>query len=303
MENTFLDFTPADCISHTSLNSLESIIHETEARLKNSDHLTLPLTTELELLRQLTEFELGRFLIQNKGLNGYFTHYIISGNHEHVPHNSLEYWVLNHAPAVKATQERFYIFQAEIQKRLATGTTLASIPCGLMNDLLSLDYSHAHDVNLVGIDIDPKSLELAQNNIGRLKPPANTTLALKDAWSIDASNQFDLITSNGLNIYEPSEERVTTLYQKFYSALRPEGYLITSFLTPPPTLSPSSTWRNYEVKDILQQKAIFSDILQVKWQVFRTEDQTRAQLEHAGFKVLDVIYDSQGMFPTVIAQK
>ncbi len=302
MESDLLDISPVNCISHTSLDTLEPAIEETEERLRNSHNLTLPLEVELELLRQLTEFKLGRFLIQNKGLNGYFTHYIISGNHDHVLPDSLEYWVLNSAPAVKATQERFAIFQAEIQRRLGAEMKLASVPCGLMDDLLTLDYSGAQGVNLVGVDIDHKSLELAQRNIDRLTPPVTAKLELKNAWSLDSLNQFDLITSNGLNIYEPSEERVTALYRKFYEALRPGGYLVTSFLTPPPILNPNSTWKNYELTDVIKQKAIFSDILQVKWQVFRTEEQSRMQLEGAGFSIIDVIYDSQGMFPTIIAK-
>ena len=43
--------------------------------------------------------------------------------------------------------------------------------------------------------------------------------------------------------------------------------------------------------------------MQIGWQKFRTESQTREQLKEAGFRVLEVIYDSQGMFPTVIAAK
>ena len=66
---------------------------------------------------------------------------------------------------------------------------------------------------------------------------------------------------------------------------------------------PESTWRNFNPGDLKKQKAIFSDILQVQWQAFRTEAQTRAQLEEAGFKIREVIYDTQGMFPTVIAER
>ncbi|CEO17193.1 hypothetical protein RMONA_04035 [Rickettsia monacensis] len=36
---------------------------------------------------------------------------------------------------------------------------------------------------------------------------------------------------------------------------------------------------------------------------FRTEAETRKQLEKAGFQILEIIYDSQGIFPTVVARK
>ena len=45
------------------------------------------------------------------------------------------------------------------------------------------------------------------------------------------------------------------------------------------------------------------DIIQAAWQAFRTEKQTRHQLETAGFSIVEVIYDSQGMFPTIVAKK
>lgn len=45
--------------------------------LKNKNDLTLPLEQALEMLEQLGQFELGRFLLSNKGLNGYWTSYII----------------------------------------------------------------------------------------------------------------------------------------------------------------------------------------------------------------------------------
>ena len=33
---------------------------------------------QLDLLAQLSDFELGKFIIQNRGLNGFWTHYILT---------------------------------------------------------------------------------------------------------------------------------------------------------------------------------------------------------------------------------
>ena len=52
-----------------------------------------------------------------------------------------------------------------------------------------------------------------------------------------------------------------------------------------------------------KQRALFAEIIQVKWNTFRSEALTRSQLETAGFSDLEFIYDSQGMFPTVVAKK
>lgn len=79
--------------------------------------------------------------------------------------------------------------------------------------------------------------------------------------------------------------------------------MVTSFLTPPPALSAESPWRNVNPNDAIKQKAIFNDIIGVTWQTFRTEGQVKKQLEKAGFQVLKVVYDSQGIFPTILAQR
>ena len=53
-------------LTHTLVASIEN-------RLKTADRLLLPLDRTLELLHQLKDFELGRFLLHNRGLNGYWT--------------------------------------------------------------------------------------------------------------------------------------------------------------------------------------------------------------------------------------
>ena len=131
----------------------------------------------------------------------------------------------------------------------------------------------------------------------------SVSLIKKDAWDLGVDEQYDILTSNGLNIYEPDDKKVVALYKQFFKALKPNGTLITSFLTPPPVLSPNSSWKDYDPAAALKQKAVFVDILQVAWQSFRTEAQTREQLLQAGFTDIAIVYDKQGMFPTVIARK
>jgi SAM-dependent methyltransferase len=270
-------------------------------RLTTSTNLTLPLAEELTLLDELSDFELGRSLLVNKALSGRWTSYIIVDAPSKDLKNPLEHWMVHDAPAVKATRERFYIFEDQIQKYTNQGMTLASIPCGTMNDLLLADLPQ--DVKFVGIDLDPESLELAKKNALARNRESASDFIQKNAWHLGTSSAYDIITSNGLNIYEPDDDKVVELYKQFAIALKPRGILITSFLTPPPALSKDSTWKNFNQPDLVKQKAIFADILQVKWQSFRTELQTRQQLDKAGFDVIDVIYDQQGMFPTIVARK
>lgn len=288
-------------ISHNSDYQVD--LNTTRQRLQDTAILTLPLEETLNLLNQLNEFDLGQFLLKNKGLNGYWTSYVILHAPTKELRNPLENWMIHQAPVVKATRERFYIFQEQLQKHVKSNMTLTSIPCGLMDDLLLLDYSNTENVHLVGIDLDNESIELAQGNASMHMKEETTSFMKKDAWNLGVQEQYDLITSNGLNIYESDDVKVTDLYKEFYKALKPGGTLITSFLTPPPPLAKDSPWENFNSEDVKKQKAIFGDILQATWQCFRTEIQTRKQLIEAGFIILDIIYDSQGMFPTILAQK
>ena len=118
---------------------------------------------------------------------------------------------------------------------------------------------------------------------------------------------FDLISSNGLNIYEPDDAKVTELYVQFYQALKQGGKLVTSFLTCRPSSSSPSPcewdFLNINQKDLLLQKTLFMDVIDAKWQCFRSSEQTKKQLHEAGFRDIRFIYDMARMFPTAVAVK
>ena len=271
--------------------------------IANQDQLKLPLGETLNLLDQLAAFELGRFLLRHRGLNGYWTAYLILQGPHRQDLSPLEQWILHRAPVFRATRERFFIFQRLIQERLRPDMSLASIPCGLMDDLLSLDYSMTPNVRLTGIDLDAETLSQAQTQAAAKANPPAVSFLQRNAWQLEVMAAFDLIASNGLNFYEPNDMAVIKLYRQFQRALKPKGVLITSFLTPPPALTKDSPWKDTPVEDLRQQAAIFGDIIGAKWQVFRTEPQMREHFDQAGLDVQDIIYDSQAMFPTIIAEK
>lgn len=281
----------------------ETLLEEIEARLRASPTLYLPLEEELALLQQMTDFELGRFLLMNGGINGYWTAYwLIHGPQKDLT-KPLEYWLINKAPSFMASRERAAIFKHETQARLKDGMCLASVPCGLMDDLLRLDYTNAPSARLFGYDLDEASLSLAKANAAYHGLSQTASFHCLDAWKLPQDASFDLLTSNGLNFYVPEDSAVITLYKTFFGALKPGGILITSFLTPPPPLDPNSKWQLETPSDMQKQMAIFKDLMSAKWTGLRSEALSRKQLEEAGFVIEDVLYDSQGLFPTVIAKK
>lgn len=204
---------------------------------------------------------------------------------------------------MKHEAQRFGFFLEENQKSVHNNKHLACIPSGLMGELLYLNYDGIDNIQLTGIDYDPEALKGAQELADQ---KGRSIKCIKgDAWELNYENEFDLISSNGLNIYEPDDNKVTQMYDIFYKALKPRGKLVTSFLTFPTLFPEKSEWEVSKLNkdDLLMQKIIFGDIIGAKWQCFRTTEQTRKQLESVGFVNLRFIYDDAKQFPTVVAEK
>jgi SAM-dependent methyltransferase len=168
-----------------------------------------------------------------------------------------------------------------------------------MGDLLELDFSGLSQFTLHGFDLDQESLDLAAKRAGERGLEERCFFFKRDAWALGEGAEFDLIASNGLNFYEADDAKTVDLYREFYRRLKPGGVLVTSFMTPP------SSWNAGQVDkfDAMQQKALFTDVLEAKWQIFRVEDSIREHLQQAGFAQVEVIYDRARIFPTVIATK
>jgi hypothetical protein len=293
-------------ISHSYDNELKSKIAETKERLiSEGDKDYTTVAEELSLLERMSKHSLGQFLILNGGINGFWTDYIV--NHEHgrnkIPNS--ERLLLENFPSIIATQQRGKIFQKILQDNVSDRAVMASIPCGVMGDLLNLDFSQINDFKLIGVDLDEESLTLAEEKAIANRLIGHSEFKLSNAWDLDLKEEVDILTSNGLNIYEPNADRVVKLYQGFHDALKDNGLLITSFLTPHPAIDKSSPW-NFEAIDsecLRQQRVVFADIMQAKWQCFMSESKFRNVLEKAGFEKIEVEYDKARIFPTVTARK
>lgn len=264
----------------------------------------VPVSELLALFDQLCEFQLGRFLIINKGLNAFWTNELVMwtpGNPRQL--HPLERVIFEQLPATQATRERYYIFCRELQNLVVPGGSLASVPCGLMTDLLNL--SGISNARIFGLDSDGAALAQARYLAEQRGLLSGTTLSEGDAWQMEFDGEFDVLTSNGLNIYESSDERVTELYTCFCRALKRGGTLVTSFMTPPPLLADDSEWKMEFLDPALLrlQKILFMHVIGVRWNALRTEKSTQQQLRLAGFRNIRVIYDRAAMFPTVLAEK
>lgn len=303
-------------ISHASAEETLTItLDKIAARIKQEgDKPYTTVSEQLALLNQLAEFDFGRFLLQNQGINGYWTHYMLthpqtgrqSGkNNRGQPFTELEAFILDRAPLMLATQQRCEIFLQENQKKVRNGAKLACIPCGMMGELLYLNLESVHDIELIGIDYDSVTLKDATELAEKRGLSHLMKLYQQDAWELNLHNEFDLISSNGLIIYEPDDEKVMELFRLFYQALKSGGKLVTSFFTPPPILTEHCEWDLSVInqKDLLLQKILFADIIAAKFQCYRSTALTKKQLTSLGYTDIEFLYDKARLFPTVVAYK
>lgn len=296
-------------------NNLENTMQQVADRIKSQGEKPyVTVERQLDLLSQLSQFDFGRYLLQHRGVNGYWTHYMLTypwfgkktgKNNRGEPFSELEHFMLNRAPTMLATQQRFEIFLKENQKKVKDNAVLSSIPCGMIGELFYLNYENINSIQLIGIDYDRHTLDDAKILAEQKKLLSFVELIPSDAWNLNLQDELDLISSNGLNIYESDDNKVTELFRQFYKALKPDGKLVTSFLTYPPTLTTQCEWNmaNINSNDLFLQKIIFVDIIEAKWQCYSSSDKIYKQLESIGFEKIEFIYDSAKMFPTVIAYK
>ncbi len=280
-----------------------------QAILNRGDLPHVSIEKQLAIIDDLSSFSLGHFFLERRGANGFWTDYIINfpetKNSENKKLSPVEDFIINRCPLTIATRERFKIFQNCIKKFLKNNMKLASIPCGMMRDLLSINYKKCKAISLMGIDLDSESLKLASDLAKKLKASHITQFLQADAWKLPFHNEFDLITSSGLNVYVSNKKQIINLYKMFHKSLKKEGVLIVGVLTIPPYHSKNSEWNTKGIpkKDILMEKILYYDILDCKWGNFQKTEEIPNDFYLAGFSKVEVIFDKHRIFPTVIAKK
>ncbi len=297
-----------------SKNTLEIEIKAIEDKLGLSEASFEDSLVLKGLFEEMKNSPLGLKLIEHKGFNAQMTQQAVlydqlikpSGRYaDGTPLADFDRKFYETFPVVKATQERGEIFKKLLQQVLPEQGVIASCPCGLMDDLLRLNYDRAGGVSLVGIDLDQQALDQAKENAEKLLVLIPHYWEKKDAWDLESPERFDVLTSNGLNIYVQDNEKVKALYRSFYDSLKPGGVLVISALTPPPALDPNCEWdfSKIDQEALLMQKQVFNDILGVKWLNFRRSDTTVSQLKKAGFKNVGIHWDQARLFPTFLCKK
>ena len=266
----------------------------------------------LKDLEVLSRCEFGRWMLVHGGWNAYWTRYVM----DYVPPadlaeaNPVELLLLTRASGIVATRERATIFNEAIGELLVPGAVALSVGCGYMDELLRVPNAR-QAAHLVGVDLDPEALPGAVETAAANGLAEVCTFAEGDAWDLPSARvvygdpatyqdlvggRVDLVTSNGLNVYVADDAQTTALYRSLRSAMHPGGTLVVSAVVPPEEWDFTGVDR--EESRRLRGLMLICDVM---WSNYRSEAQTRAQLEAAGFKVVEVRWDSRRIYPTFLA--
>ncbi|MCY4177925.1 MAG: class I SAM-dependent methyltransferase [Endozoicomonadaceae bacterium] len=288
-------------LSHLHFNNYEDACSEIYSRIKDNPQL-------VHLFEQLQTSSMGRFLIRNRGLNAYWTDIIVNFPHlsplQQEIITDFDCQILGYFPIVNATQQRFSLFKKEIAACLTQKMDILSAPAGLLPEFRTQDYTHK-DITITALDIDATLEQLLKQYLKGTALEKKYQFCLQDVFHFSTHNQYDLVVSNGLNIYISDHQKVQQLYQIFFNTLKAGGKLITSFLTPPPTIDANSPWQMESIPPLWlqQQKQLFIDILDANWNCYMDESTFTNILKKTGFNDIKIHWDNNKIFPTVTACK
>lgn len=239
-----------DNITHSKKwEALECACACHKEKIRKIGNLPYITTEKLEsLIDEFVKFPLGQHILLTGGANGIWTDYMIcypwaqqNVASKMLSLSRMEYFLIFESLSVVAQRELFLRSQKEAQKHVKEGCKLLSLPCGVMRDLLTLDFAEVKDYTLIGIDLDPESLDAAQT-LANERNITNTQFIQDNAWEFVLDTPVDFINSIGLNVYVSDRKRVVALYRQLYQALKPGGVLFTGVLTYPPEREKKSDW-------------------------------------------------------------
>jgi hypothetical protein len=283
---------------------IDTIAEGAIQKVQLNENLLISSSDVIDLIHQLKEFELGRAMLTTGALTSSWVDYICHNETSPTGH-PLETWFLSKAPRIKAARERYYITRDVLQKKLRSNMVFCVMPCGVISKVAELDYSKIKNIKIIGYDNDVHGLVKAELQMQPLVDQGKVNLLLlkKNIWLLDDRNQHDLIISNRLSVLESDSQKVLELFEKYYGALRRRGLFISSFFTPSPLHNlHTSPWKDVDANDMLIEHSIFVDIMDFR-PAARSESKMVNLLHKAGFEIVEILYDTHNIYPTIIARK
>lgn len=277
--------------------------------LKNTEQDDASCKQKLAWLNKLSEFPFGRDLIFSRTISSYWIDQLTNkenykkrkSNYK----NSVEKMIEEQSFLIASWREIHRKFIDFTQNHLKEAYVIASIPCGHMRDLFELDFSKIRNYKLVGIDIDRKVVEEASILAKNYGLQAKVEFYCYDALNLPFSNEFDIVSSCGLNIYLQNSFQIHLLYKNFFISLKEHGMALIHFFKPPPFVSSTSSWKfeRNEDKTTLFDSFLLQNILELPLSAYINETEMIKDMQHVGFEDIIINSDSFGVAGIAIAKK
>ncbi len=166
--------------------------------------------------------------------------------------------------------------------RLQPGDKVLDVGCGPgeILKLLALQYPNGE---FTGLDVDPEILEIARKNLS-----SSVTLAQGSADALPfPAGAFQAITSS-LMIHHLTPEQKQKMMREVYRVLAPGGRFYLFDFAPP------TNWYGKLFTTIFRKAEQLDDAIAGKYRIF---------LGEAGFKNIQSLYQTHGMFELLLAHK
>lgn len=266
----------------------------------------------LDVLAQLQQFSLGRFLITKGRLDA--EHQFVVSTWPQVRESSsgpavaaglhpLERFLLEESPTMRAFQKRHQAMVGILPGLAKGASSLAVVPGGHCEDLTELpdaaavasslrDVYHVHVQSSSAPPHEPHAQAAAKL---AATPFAHAAKAVTvESWeSLSLPSRVDVILTGTLAMNEPGIADVKSFYSQLRSALNEDnGMFVTGFLTRSSNASASV---------VQLDRMLFRNVIRTTWSEGRDPETVVSQLKAAGFGTVDIV-DNNGSYATAVAR-
>lgn len=272
--------------------------------ISNGTMSEFDLQKPLELLDRLMAFSLGRFWLQNHRLNAHWYDYIMRTHLDSQVSTALERQILYDFPIVLAKRQSFKTIQTILQQSLQNGLHMASAPCGVMGEILTLDYQAIKNIRLTAIDADFQSIVHAGELAEEKGLSTVVSFFQTDLEGLNPKDAYHILIHHAWTMGNFSKNKIQPFLRQCFKALQPGGLFISNFSTCSPEQSKDSPWHMSAISpEMLRlQNLLFSQIIRHVEEPTQTLDSMANFLKEAGFSGIEFIPDDSKMVVTILAK-
>ena len=171
-----------------------------ERKIRENENLKLSQGETLNLLYELASFPMGVYLLENQRFDPFWFSYVTRMASYDDVKTDIEKWFVFDCPFVQAARERHHHVNRLLEASLKSNSTIAAVPCGLMDDLVYHNYFAVENVHIIAVDENKRALKYAEQQANDLLcgRPVSFEFVNKDPLGLDINEAISVITNHNL---------------------------------------------------------------------------------------------------------